>query len=664
MAARFLTTLSPAPAGFATTTLAKRDLLSGTLVLLAARLEDVLGAFPGADARVRGIVLTLGADRAWRRAGPTLWHLQVPPGDLAGVRWLLAGFMDVVEEAIDAAARTRSRDLELARTRADLVALRRDYNATVSRLGERVADVETLNESLRESEERFRALVEASSDWIWAMDERAVYTYSSPRVSDLLGYAPHEMLGRGFFDLMPPEEAARVMPLYEAAAQARRPFVALENVNRHRNGRLVVLETSAVPILDAQGGWHGYRGIDRDITGRKRDEEERLDLERRVLHAQKLESLGILAGGIAHDFNNLLVAILGNAELALLEMPPQAAGRDAVFDVRRAAIRASELTNQMLAYSGKGRFVVEDVDLSAMVREMVRLLEVSVCKRARLRCELTDQLPAIEADAAQLRQVVMNLVTNASEAIESTDRDGTITLRTREAAVVPADLSGVEIGEDLPAGRFVELAVTDTGCGMTPEVRARLFDPFFTTKFFGRGLGLAAVQGIVRGHGGVLAIDSEPDRGSCIRVLWPVSAGAAQRRVEPVVAARPDWQGSGTVLVVDDDEAVRGIAARILAHLGFAVLTAENGARGIDEFRAHAPEIAFVLLDLTMPAMDGEQTFRELRRSHPDVQVILASGYNEQDATSRFAGAGLAGFVKKPYTIEGLATVIRRAVGD
>jgi len=419
-----------------------------------------------------------------------------------------------------------------------------------------------------------------------------------------------------------------------------------------------------VPIIDAQGGFRGYRGIDRDITGRKRAEEERLHLERRVLHAQKLESLGVLAGGIAHDFNNLLVAILGNAELAMLEMPSAAPGRDAVVDIRQAALRASELTNQMLAYSGKGRFVVEAIDLGALVRETARLLEVSVCKSAQLQYELGDRLPAVDADAAQLRQVVMNLVTNASEAIEDREGDGVIVLRTSLVHVGHHGVPGAAPNEDLPAGVYVALDVADTGCGMTEEVKARIFDPFFTTKFQGRGLGLAAVQGIVRGHGGTLTIESEPGRGTCIRVVLPVGSRKVNPSSAPSSVSSRLWQGSGTVLVIDDDGAVRMIASRILERMGFTVQTAENGAVGLDVFRARMHEIAFVLLDLTMPVMGGEQTFTELRRLRGDVRVILASGYNEQDATSRFAGAGLAGFIKKPFTIEELGAVIRATLAE
>ncbi len=659
MIARCLTTLSPVPRGFAPASLAKKELLSGSVVLLVGSLDEVAGAIPGFENRVRGFVVELSDAYRWRQLGPALWHLTLPADDLDHAAALCGGLVAVLEEGVVAAERALVRDIDLARARADLAATRRDYNESVARLGDRVAEVVSLNESLQESEERFRALVETSSDWIWETDAEGVYTYCSPRILALLGYEPAEVVGRRPSDFAAPQDAVALREAHADFVRERRPISGLEKVVRHRDGRLVTVETSAVPIVDTQGAFRGYRGIDRDITGRKQAEEERLHLERRVLHAQKLESLGVLAGGIAHDFNNLLVAILGNAELAMLEMSADAPGRDAVADVRQAALRASELTNQMLAYSGKGRFVVEPVDLGALVRETARLLEVSVGKQARLQYELGDRLPTVDADAAQLRQVVMNLVTNASEAIESRGGDGLIVLRTSLVHVDGVGVPGVAPDEDLPPGAYVALDVADTGCGMTEEVKARLFDPFFTTKFQGRGLGLAAVQGIVRGHGGTLTIESEPGRGTCIRVVLPVGTRSTGPASPTAAAASRLWQGSGTVLVIDDDGAVRIIASRILERMGFTVLTAENGAVGLDLFRERVAEIVFVLLDLTMPVMGGEQAFVELRRLRSDVRVILASGYNEQDATNRFAGAGLAGFIKKPFTIEGLSDVIR-----
>ncbi len=648
MPARLLTTLVPPPPGFAPTSLAKRELLDGTVVLLLADADELFGPWPDAASRLRGVLVTPGDTDAMDRLGATLWHLRARVGALPMMAEILAVLATLVGDVCDATEEARRRHVELERVREELSATRRDYNQSLAHLGE--------------SEERFRALVETSRDWFWSTDTTGRYTYSSPRVRDLLGYEPGEMIGRDFFALMPPDEVVQVEPPYRRAVEARRPIVNLANVNRHRDGRLVTLETSAVPVIDALGVWHGYRGIDRDITERRLAEEQRLQLERRSQHSQKLESLGVLAGGIAHDFNNLLVAVLGNAELALMDMPAGAAGREAVLDIRRAALRASDLTNQLLAYSGKGRFVVEPVDLNALVRDMGRLLSVSISKRAALQYDLAENLPAVEADAAQIRQVVMNLVTNASEAIESAHHDGSITMRTRLLKADRDLLRGTDLGDQLPAGTYIALEIADDGCGMTEDVRQRLFDPFFTTKFQGRGLGMAAVQGIVRGHRGTLTIDTAPDRGTAITVLLPAASAIATEHADEPFATPTTWRGRGTALVVDDDENVLQFTRRVLERQGFTVLTAPNGAEALDLFAGHRDTVVLVVLDLTMPVMDGEETFLALQRLRPGLPVVLASGYNEQDATSRFAGQGLAGFVKKPYRIDELVAAVKTAI--
>ena len=398
-------------------------------------------------------------------------------------------------------------------------------------------------------------------------------------------------------------------------------------------------------------------GLGMDITDRKRAEEQRLDLERQVQHAQKLESLGVLAGGIAHDFNNLLMVILGNTDLALDELSPHAPARENIREVEKAAKRAAELSKQMLAYSGKGRFVVEPINLNEFVEEMAHLLEISISKKAVLKYNFADNLPPIDGDATQIRQIIMNLITNASEAIG--DESGVIALSTGAMDCDRAYLDGVNdvlragLDEPLPEGIYTYLEVADTGCGMNAETIQKIFDPFFSTKFTGRGLGMAAVLGIVRGHGGAIKIYSEPGKGTTFKVLFPAgesleNGAVIQRRDN---SASEAWQGRGTVLIADDEETVRAVGKQMLDRMGFEVLMAADGREAVEIFGDHADEIDCVLLDLTMPHMDGEQAFRELRRLRPDVTVILCSGYNEQDATQRFAGKGLAGFVQKPYNM-------------
>ncbi len=535
----------------------------------------------------------------------------------------------------------------------ELTTLSRSFATMQRAIRDRMAD-------LRDSEQRFRDLVESSSDWIWEVDADGVYTYSSPMLTDLLGYTPEEVVGKTPFDLMSPEEADRVSSIFHRAVEACQPIVALENVVHHKDGTPVTIETSCVPVLDAAGALVGFRGVDRDITPRKLAEAEHRAFEAQIQHAQKLESLGVLAGGIAHDFNNLLMAIMGNADLALLDAAPESPIRTSLGEIKKASQRAAELARQMLAYSGRGRFVVEPLDLTETVREMTHMLEVSVSKKAVLRYDFSEDLPAIRGDATQIRQVIMNLITNASDAIGK--NDGVISVATGAMQAGREDLQEAYFDNDLPEGTYVMLEVADTGCGMDTETLTKLFDPFFTTKFTGRGLGLAAVLGIVRGHKGTIRITSEMNKGTTVRVLLPAIADEA---VSPASQARADqlWRGSGTVLLVDDEESVRTIATTMLQRLGMTVVTAVDGQDAVDVYRRRGDEIGCVIMDLTMPRMDGEQAYRELRRIRADVAVIISSGYDEQDVTPRFGTDGPVTFIQKPYELARLAGALRRVFG-
>jgi len=392
-----------------------------------------------------------------------------------------------------------------------------------------------------------------------------------------------------------------------------------------------------------------------DITERKRAEDEHRRLEVQMLHVQKLESLGVLAGGIAHDFNNLLTSMLGYTSLALQDLPNDSPARPFLDEVERAASRAADLTQQMLAYSGKGRFVVQKLDLSRLVREMAQLLQTVVSKKAVFQFDCTSSLPPIEADATQLRQVVMNLITNASDALE--DQCGLIRMRTGVLHLEQPSLHSPFAGDALP-GDYVFLEVTDSGQGMSPEIQARIFDPFFTTKFTGRGLGLAATLGIVRGHRGVIKVVSAPGQGSTFQVLLP---RAEMLPVEPAGPARPrdSWHGQGTILVVDDEAGVRAVVGRVLEAAGFRVLAARDGAEGLELFERQRTEVVAMLLDLTMPRKGGLDIFRELRRLQPGLPVFLMSGYSEEEVKTRCAGLEFAGFLEKPFHLDNLVAVIR-----
>ncbi len=510
-------------------------------------------------------------------------------------------------------------------------------------------------DSLKGSESRYRALAENAKDGIVLItDGRVVYVNDT--LAAMLGYPSAAYVNHDFSEFVAESERAKVVSRHFARIRGGQVPGIYETVLRKFDGTEIPVELN-VSIISDQGK-PGVLGIIRDISDRRRIEDEKRMLDRQIQHSQKLESLGVLAGGIAHDFNNLLMGILGNAGLALMELPPESPVRRTIERLETAAMRAAELTNQLLAYSGRGKFMVEPVDMNRVIEEMVNLLQAAIPKNVVLRLDLAHELDMIEGDATQLRQIVMNLIMNAAEAIG--ERSGIITIATGMTYVDRPYLSGTYIDEDLPEGPYSFLEVSDTGCGMDEKIRAKIFDPFFTTKFTGRGLGLAAVLGIVRGHRGTLKVYSEPGRGSSFKILLPAIGGRAanpQQQTDQATIGR-----GTTVLVVDDEETVRTVARLSLEKCGFGVLTAVDGRECTEIFRENAGRIDLVLLDMTMPHLNGEEAFRELRRIRPDIRVILSSGYNEMDAAGRFSGKGLAGFIQKPYRPVDLIAKVRSVV--
>jgi len=382
--------------------------------------------------------------------------------------------------------------------------------------------------------------------------------------------------------------------------------------------------------------------------------------QEQVRQAQKLESLGVLAGGIAHDFNNILTGILGNASLAAELLPPDNAARPLIDDVVASSERAAALTNQMLAYAGKGQFVIRPADLSTIVRKLGDFFRASIPRNAVLELDLAPDLPLIEADASQIEQIVMNLAMNAAEAIPE-DRPGRVRVTTARREL-REPLTPVFHGAPPPPGTYAALQVSDDGTGMDEKTLAKIFDPFFTTKFLGRGLGLAAVQGIVRRHSGAMAVESVPGQGTTFTIFFPAAQAKAATAGPERESESDHADGRLTILVVDDEEIVRRTASSLLVRHGYGVITAENGRTAVELYRGLHQRIAMVLLDMTMPVMDGEAALRELKAIRPDVKVILSSGFNEAEAVRRFAGAGLSGFIQKPYTSGRLAEKIKRTL--
>jgi two-component system cell cycle sensor histidine kinase/response regulator CckA len=518
-----------------------------------------------------------------------------------------------------------------------------------------IAERKKTQEALRQSEERYRALVELAPDGIGIHCEGKIVFINPAGVKLLGAQNAAQVMAKPLLEYVHPDYREVVVARIQAmhAAQISTPLQEEKFVRL--DGTSFDVEVMAMPFtFDHQPA---IQIIFRDITERKRAEEQRLAMERKLLETQRLESLGVLAGGIAHDFNNLLVAILGNADLALLDLAPDVPARDSIQQIQLASYRAAELTQQMLAYAGKGRFVIQPLDLNGLVAEMAPLLRAAIPKRVTVRTRQIAGVAKIDADATQIRQVVMNLLINAAEAMG--DQEGVVTLTTAVCPVEQIDLASYYLAPDLPAREYVILEVADTGRGMDAETLAKIFEPFFTTKFVGRGLGLASVIGIVRAHHGAIKIASTVGQGTTFTILLPSCDSAVTAPARGDGAA---LTGIGTILVVDDEEDVRSITTRMLEREGITVLTANEGPVGVDVFRTQPQRITCVLLDLTMPRMTGEETFRMLRTVRAEVPIVLMSGYSGEEVMARFVGERRVGFLAKPFNPAMLRSVVRQVL--
>ena len=497
------------------------------------------------------------------------------------------------------------------------------------------------------------AIVESSDDAIISKTLDGIVLTWNAGAERLYGYLAAEAKGQPMSFLLPPDRPDEESEILERIKRGE-PVEHYETARLRKDGRRIAVSLTISPIRDKENRITGASHIARDITDRKRFEEK-------LLQTAKLESLGVLAGGVAHDFNNLLVGILGNASLALETLSSNNPARTMIREILAASERASLLTRQLLAYAGKGRFVVEPISLSGLVREISNLVQTSIPKTVQLRLELPENLPMIEGDAGQLHQLVMNLVINGAEAIGA-EHNGTLLVTTGVQDVDDAYLKTTFTTVEIHPGKYVTLEVHDTGCGMDEGTIERIFDPFFTTKFTGRGLGLAAVQGIVRGHRGALKVYSTPGRGTTFKVLLPCAdqsqVKSAHSPVEELLA------GTGTILVIDDEPLVRRTSKSMLEHYGYTVVVAESGKEGVDLFNVIGDRVSVVLLDMTMPVMSGEETLRHLKASQPNVKVILSSGFNEVEAIQRFTGKGLAGFIQKPYSAVALAEKVKMVLTE
>ena len=512
---------------------------------------------------------------------------------------------------------------------------------------------------LVESETRYRIMIEHSPESV-IVQRDGVIIYANPAACRMFGAASAaELVGGPFVD--------RVHADYHEAVSARRNSMdesgvggpLAEMVYVRLDGTVFDVETQCAPIV--YDGARANQVTSHDITDLKRAAVERKDFERKLQEAQKLESLGLLASGIAHDFNNILTGILGNASLASLELPASSPIAENLHSIQQGSRRAADLCKQLLAYSGKGHLVVQNLSLNRLVEETAHLLKHSVSKKAVLSFALHPALSAVEADPTQIQQVIMNLVINASDAMG--EDGGVIRLSTglvwltRDAAVEAGLLGAMDPAE----GNYAFIEVSDSGCGMSAETKARIFDPFFTTKFTGHGLGLSAVLGIVRSHRGALRLTSEPGRGTTFQLLFPCVAGDDEGMASSREQQAP-WRGQGRVLVVDDEAEVRSTAVAMLRRLGFEATLANDGLAAVETFRASPDRFAFVLMDLTMPGLDGKQAFYAMKAIRQDVRAVMMSGFNEQEASRHFSGHETAGFLQKPFGFDDLSSTVHKVL--
>lgn len=502
-------------------------------------------------------------------------------------------------------------------------------------------------------EPTYRALFHGIHDGLVATDLEGHILEANRAFCSMIGYNADELYHLNSLDITPPQwHHVESRIIQEVLKHAYSGIYEKEYIKK--DGTTLPVEIRTCTIKGADERPPEFWSVIRDISARKH-------LESQILLAQKYESLGVLAGGIAHDFNNLLMGIVGNAELAIRKISPVAPVMENLQSIERAAQRMAVICSQMLAYSGKGQFSLAPIDIGELVNEMSHLLEISVSKRIVIKYKFADNTPRIKGDVSQLQQVIMNLVTNAAEAIG--EKSGVISIATGAMDCDRPYLSKVWMNEQLAEGMYAYIEISDTGCGMDKETRIKIFDPFFSTKFAGRGLGLAAVMGIVRGHKGALKVYTETDKGTTIKILLPVSSAEVLHTDTPR-SAPGIWQGTGTILLVDDEDTVRAVGKDMLEALGFSVITAPDGIEARELFRHAQDTIACVLLDLTMPNMDGEETFRELRQIKDGVKIILCSGYSEKEVVTRFAGKGLAGYIQKPYKLNTLERVMRAVLEE
>lgn len=518
------------------------------------------------------------------------------------------------------------------------------------------------DERIQQAESRYRDLYENAPDMFCSVDAiTGKIIQCNNTLSRETGYSKEEIIGRPVFEICHPECLPKVHTAFEQFVNTG-VVRDVELQFQRKDGSRMDVMLNVTATRDAEGKILYSRSIIRNISEYKRLEAERreLEIQNRVQQVQRLESLGVLAGGIAHDFSNILTAVLGNISLAEMKLPPGSPARTHLEEATLSARKAAKLTSQMLAYSGKGHFVMSKLDLSQMVEEMSSLLHNSISQKISLDFAISSSLPDIRGDATQIHQMIQNLVVNAAEAIEG--NVGKICITTASVEVTSSMQIETTPHQCLSAGPYVFLEVSDTGCGMSSELQTKIFDPFFTTKFPGRGLGLSVVQGIVLGHQGAIQVESNPGEGATFRILFPVAVCADS--VSNSVPTHDQAQaGERFILVVDDEAFVLKFAKQALELMGYSVLTAMHGTDAVEVFREYNSRIDAVVLNFSIPELNGVEALLELQKLQQEVKVIICSGHDEQTTRELFKGKEVAAYLTKPFLFDDLRKVVTQVVG-
>jgi PAS domain S-box-containing protein len=513
--------------------------------------------------------------------------------------------------------------------------------------------------ALRESETKLKVIFNTSEAGIIVVSTLGIITYANRRMGEMFGMTLPELIGSSYSDHLHESEKEAGVQRMAQIIKGEIKSVVLDRHYIRKDGTEFWGHLTGTRLDNADGSMRDQIIVISDITERRVAEEKKLLLERQFQEAQKLESLGVLAGGIAHDFNNILAVIMCYSSLA--KQKPEKAG-EFMPEIEKAVERAAELCRQMLAYAGKTQFVESSVNVTSLVDEMLRMLKATLPQNVTIKPSISDDIPPIKADAGQLRQIVMSLVINSSEAIG--EEQGEIHVSLVKSEVMADQSEKDHTGRIIPAGSYILLEVYDNGCGMDDETKKRVFEPFYSTKFPGRGLGMSAVLGITTSHGGRLQLYSQPGgKGTRIKVYLPCQAADTAAELPHHIPSLVPWQGSGTILLVEDEPQIMDAARGLLETLGFSVIGASNGIEAIEQYRKKAEKIRLVVTDIGMPMMSGYELFRELKKINPELPIVISSGFADTVVTSRIANEGIAGLISKPYSFNQLRDVLRGVVG-